>query len=353
MSYQVGLDLGSAGTTVATGRGVTTGGRRQQAAAREIAGVLDDLAQRYGEPPSRVAMTHPLCWPHEHLEQLRHDLINEGRADVLFVPAPHAAAIAFDADVQMPEHSTVAVFDFGATGCDITVLRKHGVLLLAGQPERVEVGGFDLDGLVAEHVIAKIGTHSRELVRSCAEAKELLGSYPEVRIPYVATNGEVCEVRLSRLEFEAIIRPSVGLTIDALERVVTSAGLCLPDVILLVGGSARIPLVAREIVERLGIPVMRAPDGAAATGAYLEAAQLEPEPAEQATVEVPVPRQEEQKKRIPTTPFIAAGLLVLVLGGGWFAHDAMNQPQVRMENTSVRFEPPGVAELPTIIGPGR
>ncbi|MCX2952987.1 Hsp70 family protein [Lentzea sp. NEAU-D7] len=298
-------------------------------------------------------MTHPLCWPHEHLEQLRQDLINEGRADVLFVPAPHAAAIAFDADVQMPEHSTVAVFDFGATGCDVTLLRKQGVLLLAGQPERVEVGGFDLDELVAEHVIAKIGTHSRELVRSCVEAKELLGSYPEVRIPYVATNGEVREVRLSRLEFEAIIRPSVEMAIDALERVAGSAGLCLPDVILLVGGSSRIPLVAREITERLRIPVMRAPDGAAATGAYLEARQLEPEPAEQSTVEVPLPRQEDQEKRIPTTPFIAAGLLVLVLGGGWFAHDAMNQPQVRMENTSVQFEPPGTAELPRITEPGR
>lgn len=353
MSYQVGLDLGSAGTTIATGSGVTTNGRRQPTPAREIANVLDDLTHRHGEPPSRVAMTHPLCWPHEHLEQLRQDLINEGRADVLFVPAPHAAAIAFDADAQMPEHSTVAVFDFGATGCDVTVLRKQGVLLLTGQPERVEVGGFDLDELVAEHVIAKIGTHSRELVQSCVEAKELLGSYPEVRIPYVETNGEVREVRLSRLEFEAVIRPSVELVIDALERVASSAGLCLPDVILLVGGSSRIPLVAREIVERLHIPVMRAPDGAAATGAYLEARQLEPEPGEQSTVEVPAPRREEPKKRIPTTPFIAAGLLVLVLGGGWFAHDAMNQPQVRMENTSVQLEPPGTAELPRISEPGR
>ncbi|WP_191302679.1 Hsp70 family protein [Lentzea cavernae] len=351
MSYQVGLDLGSAGTTVATASGVTTNGRRQQAAAREIAQVLDELAQRHGESPSRVAMTHPLCWPHEHLEQLRQDLINAGRADVLFVPAPHAAAIAFDADVQMPEHSTVAVFDFGATGCDITVLRKQGVLLLAGQPERVEVGGFYIDELVAEHVIAKIGTHSRELVRSCVEAKELLGSYPEVRIPYVATSGEVREVRLSRLEFEAVVRPLIESVVDALERVAGSAGLCLPDVVLLVGGSSRIPLVAREIAERLQIPVMRAPDGAAATGAYLEAKQLEPEPSEEPTVEVPVPREEESKRRIPTTPFIAAGLLALVLGGGWVAHDAMNQP--RTENTSVRLAPPGVAELPRISAPGR
>lgn len=351
MPYQVGLDLGSAGTTVATHRGVTTNGRSQHAPAREIATILDDLARRHGEPPSRVAMTHPLRWPHEHLEQLRRDLIAEGRADVLFVPSPHAAAIAFDAAVRMPEHSAVAVFDFGATGCDITVLRKQGV---AGRPERVEVGGFDLDDLVAEHVIAKIGTRSPELVRSCVDAKELLGSYPEVRIPYIATGGEVREVRLSRLEFEAVIRPWVELVVDALERVANSAGLCQPDVILLVGGSSRIPLVAREISQRLRIPVMMAPRGAAARGAFLEAARLEPEPAGEPAVEVPAPRKDEDpKRRIPTTPFIAAGFLVLALGGGWAAHEAINRPQVMMENTSVQLKPPGTAELPRISEPGR
>ncbi|HEX8864085.1 MAG TPA: Hsp70 family protein, partial [Lentzea sp.] len=253
MSYQVGLDLGSAGTTVATERGVTTSNRRRgNAPVREVAQLLDDLAALHGEAPSRVAMTHPLSWSHEHLEQVRQDLIEEGRADVLFVPAPHAAAIAFDDNAQMPEHSTVAVFDFGATAADITVLRKQGVFLLAGRPERVDIGGFDLDDLVVEHVVAKIGAHSPELVRSCVEAKELLGSYPEVRIPVVTD--EVREVRLSRLEFEAIIRPAVELTVDALERVVRTAGLCEPDVILLVGGSARIPLVAKEIASRLHIP---------------------------------------------------------------------------------------------------
>jgi molecular chaperone DnaK (HSP70) len=350
MSYQVGLDLGSAGTTVATDRGVTTTVRRQHATAREVTKVLDDLAHLHGEPPSRVAMTHPLNWPHEFLEQFRQGLIDEGRADVLFVPAPHAAAIAFDDNAQMPEHSTVVVFDFGATGCDITLLRKQSVFLLTGRPERVEIGGFDLDDLVAEHVIAKIRVHSPELVRSCVEAKELLGSYPEVRIPVVVA-AEVREIRLSRLEFESIVRPSVELVVDGLERVVRTAGLCEPDVILLVGGSARIPLVVREIVERLHIPVMRAPDGAAAMGALLEAKQLEPEPAEETTVFVPVPREEEQpKRRIPTTPFVAVGLLVVVLGGGWAAHEAMDRPHVKVDTTSVVFNPPGTAELPRITG---
>ncbi|MFD5830343.1 Hsp70 family protein [Lentzea sp. NPDC060358] len=317
MPYQVGLDLGSAGTAVATGRGVTTTPRHAAAPAAEIAHVLDDLARRHGEPPSRVALAHSLTWPHEHLEQLRADLIAEGRADVLFVPAPHAAAIAFDEDARMPEHGTVAVFDFGATGCEITLLRKQGVFLVTGRPERVEVGGHHLDDLVAEHVIAKVGTHSRELVKSCARAKELLGSYPEVRIPYVAEGGEVREVRLSRLEFEAVVRPAVEPAVEALHRVVAGAGLCLPDVVLLVGGSARIPLVAKE-----------------------------------PTLEVPLPRREddEHRRHLPTTPFIAAGLLVLVLGGGWAAHEAMNQRPVVPENASVQLEPAGTAELPRVTG---
>jgi molecular chaperone DnaK (HSP70) len=349
MSYQVGLDLGSAGTTVATDRGVTTSNqRRRHTPARELVQVLDDLVARHGEAPSRVALTHPLSWPHEYLEQLRQDLIDAGRADVLFVPAPHAAAIAFDDDAQMPEHSTVAVFDFGATGCDVTVLRKQGVFLLAGRPERVDIGGFDLDDLVAEHMIAKIRSYSPELVQSCVEAKELLGSYPEVRIP-VVVDAEVREVRLSRLEFEAIVRPSIELTVAALERVVRAAGLCEPDVILLVGGSARIPLVVKEITQRLPIPVLRAPVGAVAMGAFLEAKQLEPEPVEEPTVWLPAPREETKHERhLPTTPFIAAALLALALMGGWAAHEAMNQPKVTMETTSVELAPPGTAVLPRI-----
>jgi molecular chaperone DnaK (HSP70) len=341
MSYQVGLDLGSAGTTVATAQGVTTTSRRWRDPAGEIAQVLDDLTARYGEAPSRVAMTHPLSWSHEHLEQLRQDLIDAGRADVLFVPAPHATAIAFDDSVPVPEHSTIAVFDFGATAADITLLRKQGVFLVAGRPERVGIGGFDLDDLVVEHVVAKIRTHSPELVRSCVEAKELLGSCPEVRIPVLAGN-EAREVRLSRLEFEAIIRPSVELAVDALER---AAALCAPDVVLLVGGSARIPLVAKEISARLHLPVIRAPEGAAAMGALLEAAQLEPEPSAAPVVHLPVPREETPAgQRIPTTPFIAVALVALIVVGGWAAHEVMNRPEV--ETTSVQLAPPGTAVLP-------
>ncbi|HEX8868039.1 MAG TPA: hypothetical protein VF821_20435, partial [Lentzea sp.] len=91
----------------------------------------------------------------------------------------------------------------------------------------------------------------------------------------------------------------------------------------------------------------RAPDGATATGAFLEARQLEPEPADEPVIWLPQPREEATGKRhLPTTPFIAAGLLALVLGGGWAAHEAMDRPKV--ETTSVELAPPGIAVLPRI-----
>lgn len=346
MSYQAGLDLGSAGTTVAIGGCVTTIGRTQGDAAGEVMHVLDELTSRYGEPPSKVALTHPLSWGHQQLEDLRIGLIEHGRADILFVPAPHAAAQAFDEVAQLPELSTVAVFDFGASRCDVTVLSKQGVFMLAGRPETVEIGGFDIDDFVVEHVGARVKSLSAELRQSCTEAKELLGSYPEVRIPVVLPDAPLQEVRLTRLEFEAIIRPTIELAVDALERAAATAGLHRPDVILLVGGSARIPLVAREIAERLQIPTIKAPDGATAVGAAIEARQLEPESIEVPTMWVPEPREEEKpRRRVGVTPFIAAGLIAVAVAGGFAAHEAMKAPP-RVVVESVVLPPPGTATLP-------
>ncbi|ANZ38656.1 hypothetical protein BBK82_23930 [Lentzea guizhouensis] len=343
MSYQVGLDIGSAATTVSIARGATTTHPRKHAGvAAEVAEVLDELTARYGEPPSRVAMTHRLGWDHHVLEDLRGELIRHGRPDILFVPEPHAAVKAYDEVARLPECSTVVVCDFGASRCDVTVLCKQGVFMVAGRPETVDIGGRDIDEFVAEHVAARTGCLTAELKRSCAEAKELLGSYPEVRVPVVVPDAPLAEVRLSRLEFEAIIRPAVGLVVDAVERVRHR-----PDLILLVGGSARIPLVAREIAERLGIPAIKAPDGATARGAAHEAMQLEPEPVEVPAVWVPERREEERaKKRVGVTPFVAVGLMAVA--GAFVAHEVMEPEAPRVVVESVQLPPPGTAALPVL-----
>ncbi len=65
------------------------------------------------------------------------------------------------------------------------------------------------------------------------------------------------EMRLTREEFEEMIRPRITETIGALGRAVKSAGLGFEGVdrVLLVGGTSRIPLVAEMVREATGRPV--------------------------------------------------------------------------------------------------
>ena len=64
------------------------------------------------------------------------------------------------------------------------------------------------------------------------------------------------EIRLTRVELEAMIRVPIAETIAALRRTIESAGIQPADlvVVLLVGGSSRIPMVAEMIGAELGRP---------------------------------------------------------------------------------------------------
>ncbi len=90
----------------------------------------------------------------------------------------------------------------------------------------------------------------------CVETKEALSSETSVDIP-VTLPGVNDEVLLRRTELEELVAPVLAPTVDALRRVVASAGLRpgQPDAVLLVGGSSRMPSVAREVSVALGRPV--------------------------------------------------------------------------------------------------
>ncbi|MEN3356647.1 MAG: hypothetical protein V7637_629, partial [Mycobacteriales bacterium] len=65
------------------------------------------------------------------------------------------------------------------------------------------------------------------------------------------------EVRLTRAELEAMVRPALSDSIEALKRAIRSAGVEAADLdaVLLVGGSSRMPIVSQLVVAELGRPV--------------------------------------------------------------------------------------------------
>jgi hypothetical protein len=166
----------------------------------------------------------------------------------------------------------IAVYDFGGGTFDATILRKtdDGFEPL-GQPEGLErLGGIDFDealfrramGIVTAAGVtvdtedpATMAAIAR-LRDECRRAKEALSSDTDATVP-IFLPGLQTEMRVTRAEFEDMIRPRIHETVEALGRATRSAGLELSglDRILLVGGSSRIPLVAEMVRESTGRPV--------------------------------------------------------------------------------------------------
>jgi Tol biopolymer transport system component len=94
------------------------------------------------------------------------------------------------------------------------------------------------------------------LRRECVEAKETLSWDTDTAIP-VALPNQRTEIRITRSEFEDLIRPALGDTVDAMRRALSSADVEPSELrsVLLVGGSSRIPLVGQMLVSALGRPV--------------------------------------------------------------------------------------------------
>lgn len=325
MSYQVGVDLGSTFTAIAVGSAappkivptvvfvnpdgsVTVGAEAERRGLADPQRVVRQFIRRVGDGvpilagdvswpaellaarlvasllpgQDRVTITHPAGWGTHRVAALRDALAGQGVLGARFLPAPVAAALAHATRERI---DSVGVYDLGGSGFEATVVRRDTTdqFAIAGAAEDLELGGLDLDEVVFTHVTTSLGTAWARLDpadpalrvavaglrRECTAAKEALSADTEVEIP-VALPGIDTRVRLGRAEFEEQIRPAIEETVAALERAIESAGF-QPDVILLTGGSARIPLITQTVSERLGRPVTVAldPKGIAATGAAL------------------------------------------------------------------------------------
>jgi molecular chaperone DnaK len=262
--------------------------------ARLLRWVVDLVTQREGRPPGGLAVTHPANWGSYKLELLRqavhHADLDRG-TECLTITEPQAAATWYASHERVEPGTAVAVYDLGGGTFDAAVLRRtvDGFELL-GTPEGIErLGGIDFDAAVFDHVVGTLGDAWDELDeddaavrvavaglrRECVDAKEALSADSQASIPVVLP-GIHTDVRLTRAEFEEMIRPPLVETVGAVRRALRSAKLEPEQVdkVLLVGGSSRIPLVAEVVGAALGRPIAvdAHPKNSVALGAAVAAA---------------------------------------------------------------------------------
>ncbi len=251
-----------------------------------------------------LVLTHPADWGAVRTRVLRQAAAGLA-AEVTLVPEPVAAAVFHAASHAMPGGGpALAVLDLGGGTVDVTVVRRAAepdrgqtvagfqVLATRGDPN---FGGADIDQLLLEHVGSLLSDADRDDWRALMEgremsdrrrrrvfrqdvrgAKETLSRHTYTDVPMPPP---VPDAHITRDDLEALItvplRRAAALTMDA----VTDAGL-RPDQlsgVFLVGGSSRIPLVARLVYQRIGIipTTLDQPETVVARGA-LRAVAVDP-----------------------------------------------------------------------------
>jgi hypothetical protein len=240
--------------------------------ARLLHWVVDQVATGEGGPPESLAVTHPANWGLYKLDLLGQAIRHVGLTADRLVPEPVAAATFYASQRELRAGSVIAVYDLGGGTFDAAVVRSgpEGFEII-GQPDGIErLGGIDFDLAVLRHTTQMAGIDLdaldpddpglaaaiNQLRDHCVIAKEALSAETTASIP-VALPGLYTEVRLTRSEFEDMIRPALDETLVALRRAIASAQLTPADVsaVLLVGGSSRIPLVAQLVTADLELPI--------------------------------------------------------------------------------------------------
>ncbi len=263
--------------------------------ATAIGCLVDEIAAETGRSGAQATVAcHPAWWSRHTVDIQRDALERAGLGEVTLVPEPTAAIRWLDAaHARTDDGGAVIVFDLGATGSTVSVVRTGEHASLLGTPLRdTDVAGAEFDLLTMRYVLANavlaadfdpfdpiVERELSALRERCRKAKEELSintaTVVPVRLDPADPHGTV---RLVRGELEDLLRGPLSSAMDLIRDAVHRAGLDIGDVgrVLLTGGGGAIPLVAELVSTEFGLPVVAAPvpEHTTARGAALLAADL-------------------------------------------------------------------------------
>ena len=243
-------------------------------------------AERYfGAPVAKAVITVPAYF-NDAQRQATKDAGRIAGLEVLrLVNEPTAASLAYG--LEKKETATVAVYDFGGGTFDVSILKLHeGIFEVIATNGDTHLGGDDIDNLLIAIALDDIqgdlgmdvrrsGEAVQTIRKAVIDAKIALSSNDETVLDVELPGGKSYQRKITREQYEQLIRPVTDRTIGPVRQAMKDAGLTAKqiDEAVLVGGSTRIPLV-RKLVEEQFQRTPHAdlnPDEVVALGAAVQA----------------------------------------------------------------------------------
>jgi molecular chaperone HscA len=199
--------------------------------------------------------------------------------DVLrIVNEPTAASLAYGVGLGNELDETVAIYDLGGGTFDISILDiQNGIFDVLATNGNTYLGGDDFDKAVMKYWMEELELSISDqpqmlqaLRLEAEKAKKALSFEEEYE-----GNIDKLSLKITRTQFEDLIRPLVQKTIDNCEAAMKDAELNIDSIhkIIMVGGSTRVPLVNEMVADFFKKPVYSDldPDEVVALGAAVQA----------------------------------------------------------------------------------
>lgn len=331
--------------------------------------LVDHAREQTGIPTDKVVITVPAYFGIAEREATRSAGTIAGLDVVGIVTEPVAAALS--AGIARDEQThTLFVYDLGGGTFDCTVMeisKDHVDVIVIDGNRRL--GGADWDMALFELVARKFttqaviagdptedGDFSKRLIDEVETAKKTLSRRERASIRL--THGNVMElVEVTRQEFEEATAHLVDQTLEIVQRTMRAAAEKRPelaiDEVLLVGGSARMPMIEASLTKGLGWKLRKTEfDLAVAKGAAIYGSgEAVPEPGPEPDPGAQ-PDPAEKKLLIDGRTVTISNVLSKGIGIRFSRYDASGRPEeyigfVAHKNDNLPLSPAPVVQAAT------
>ncbi len=247
--------------------------------------ILKELKQRAEHilktPVNKAVITVPAYF-NDAQRQATRDAGKLAGLDVLrIVNEPTAASLAYGLGLAKDDEKTIAVYDLGGGTFDISILKiSNGIFEVLSTNGDTYLGGDDIDKIIVDYWIGQAGISTAELSSNKEFAQAIRLKAEEAKIHLSSNdifsaelNGD--HLAITKEIFNSLIQPLVDKTVTSCRNALKDAELKANDidVVVMVGGSTRVPLVKETISQFFGKPVNDAvnPDEVVALGAAIQA----------------------------------------------------------------------------------
>lgn len=287
--FSVKREMGSAYRVKVDGKTYTP----QEISAMILRKLKKDAESYLGEPVSEAVITVPAYF-NDAQRQATKDAGKIAGLNVLrIINEPTSAALAYGLDHGSPQK--ILVYDLGGGTFDVSVIEIGDnlieVLATAGDNH---LGGDDFDNRLTDYITAEYKKQEKidlskdatamQRVREEAEKAKIALSQTtttNVNLPFITTvRGEArhLDMNITQAVFEELTNDLVERTAGPVMQALSDAGVSTGELgmVLLVGGSTRMPAVARKVKQLTGKEPSKNlnPDECVALGAAVQGGKL-------------------------------------------------------------------------------